>query len=134
MKKLMPPITLFALVPLFTLASPAPSKIDPLGIKMSTSATTMPNIAKSDSSCAKVSLSAIYGGQKSYWSEYERYGATLEEIGYSPEEGPCKNNWEATIRLFNGAKEFLAESIHKKTGETWTINEKKTLTQTHAPK
>jgi hypothetical protein len=34
---------------------------------------------------AKIALAAIYGGEKSYFSEYKKYSSSLYEIGYSPE-------------------------------------------------
>ncbi|HEY8280797.1 MAG TPA: hypothetical protein VIH99_14295 [Bdellovibrionota bacterium] len=33
----------------------------------------------------KISLAAIYGAQKSFYSEYHRYSTDLRQIGYSPE-------------------------------------------------
>jgi hypothetical protein len=78
-----------------------------------------------DSSCAKVALSAIYAGEKSYYSEYNHYSDSLEKIGYQPEVGAC-NDWKSTVRVFQGGQEFLAESTHKN-GERWVINHMKEL-------
>jgi hypothetical protein len=84
--------------------------------------------AHDGSPCAKSSLSAMYGAEKSYYSEYNAYADTYDDIGFSPEPGECPG-WEGSIRLFNGGQEFLATYTKASTGETWTINEKKELRQ-----
>lgn len=81
------------------------------------------------SKCAQAGLSAIYGAERSYHSEYEVYSSSLSDIGYVPEESQCKT-WKASVRIFNGGQEFLATYAKATTGETWEINEKKELRQT----
>jgi hypothetical protein len=81
-----------------------------------------------NTSCAKMSLSAMYGAEKSYYSEYNVYSDTYDDIGFSPEPGECPS-WSGSIRLFSGGQEFLATYTKPSTGETWTINEKKELRQ-----
>ena len=48
-----------------------------------------PNFAKYQSksrqSEAKIALAAIFGGEKSFYSEYSSYIGSMEAIGYSPE-------------------------------------------------
>lgn len=41
--------------------------------------------SKSRQSEAKIALSAIYGGEKSFYSEYSSYVGSLDAIGYAPE-------------------------------------------------
>ena len=79
-------------------------------------------------SCAKIALSAIYGAERSYESEYERFSDSFADIGYAPEPGKCVT-WSASLRLFDGGREFLATAVKSDTGETWTINQRKELRQ-----
>jgi hypothetical protein len=78
--------------------------------------------------CARVSLSAIYGAEKSYHSEYEKFSESYQDIGFEPDQKECPD-WEGYVRVFNGGQEFLATYTKPSTGETWTINEKKELRQ-----
>ena len=78
--------------------------------------------------CAKMSLSAIYGAEKSYQSEYDKFSESFSEIGFEPDLHECKE-WRGSIRVFDGGREFLATYTLPGTGETWTINEKKELRQ-----
>lgn len=78
--------------------------------------------------CARVSLSAIYGAEKSYHSEYEKFSESYQEIGFEPDTRECPD-WEGSVRVFNGGQEFLATFTKPSTGESWTINEKKELRQ-----
>jgi prepilin-type N-terminal cleavage/methylation domain-containing protein len=41
--------------------------------------------SKARQSEAKIGLAAIYGGEKSFYSEYSAYVSSMEAIGYSPE-------------------------------------------------
>jgi len=41
--------------------------------------------SKARQSEAKIALSAIYGGEKSFYSEYSSYISSMDAIGYSPE-------------------------------------------------
>lgn len=84
--------------------------------------------------CAQMALAAVYAAQKSYEAEYKRFGATFNDIGYASEGGACEKNWDLSLRLFNGATEFLAEATHRGNGETWVINQRKELRQTREPK
>jgi prepilin-type N-terminal cleavage/methylation domain-containing protein len=48
-----------------------------------------PNFAKYQSKArqseAKIALSAIYGAEKSFYSEYSAYASSLDAVGYAPE-------------------------------------------------
>jgi hypothetical protein len=77
-------------------------------------------------SCARVSLSAIYGAEKSYHAEYDKYSESYSEIGFEPDTKECPE-WEGSVRVFNGGQEFLATYTKPSTGEKWTINEKKEI-------
>ncbi len=43
------------------------------------------HMAKSRQSEAKIALAAIYGGEKSFYSEYASYAGSMDAIGYAPE-------------------------------------------------
>lgn len=82
--------------------------------------------AVATANCARVSLSAIYGAEKSYHAEYEKFSESYQDIGFEPDTKECPE-WDGSVRVFNGGQEFLATYTKRGTGETWTINEKKEL-------
>lgn len=79
-----------------------------------------------DSSCAKIALSAIYGAEKTYFGENGAYSDKLDQIGFEA-EGDCAKNWNNSVTVGAGGKEFLATSTHKTSGETWTMDQQNNL-------
>ncbi|MGZ3695515.1 MAG: hypothetical protein ACXWQO_15505 [Bdellovibrionota bacterium] len=108
-------ILLLALVPTFTLAS---TKLKD---------ETQPV----DSYCAKMNLSAIYGAEKSYYSEYATYADNFKDIGFEQTDPSC-NDWQLDIRLNGNGQAFLANAKHPD-GQEWSINETKQLVNEHGP-
>lgn len=80
-------------------------------------------------SCPPYTLTMILANQQLHLRNHERYSDSFEDIGFDPKFESCKE-WDASIRLFNGGKEFLATYTDSITGETWTISEKDDLQQT----
>jgi type IV pilus assembly protein PilA len=83
-----------------------------------------PNFAryqsKSRQSESKIALAAIYGGEKSFYSEYSAYISSMDAIGYSP-EGSRRYytiGWNAvhgsTVTGYNGqiANGFWVEALN----------------------
>jgi hypothetical protein len=79
-----------------------------------------------DSSCAKINLAAIYGGEKSYYSEYNAYAGSFKEIGYEYTQGSGCDDWRFDVRLVGDGQQFIATAAHPN-GARWTINEKKEM-------
>ncbi len=76
--------------------------------------------SKSRQSEAKIALAAIYGGEKSFYSEYSSYAGSMDAIGYAPEGSRRYYNvgWSAahatTITGYNGqlTNGFWVESLN----------------------
>lgn len=72
-----------------------------------------PNFARYQSKArqaeAKISLAAIYGGQKSFYSEYSAYIGDVAAVGYIPEGNKrfysvgWENDWAGTVSGFTNA-------------------------------
>lgn len=64
--------------------------------------------SKSRQSEAKIALAAVYGGEKSFYSEYSAYAGSMDAIGYAPEGARryYRVGWSAahatTITGYNG--------------------------------
>lgn len=80
-------------------------------------------------SCPPYTLTMILNNQQLHLKNHQRYSDSFEEIGFDPDFESCKE-WDASIRLFNGGKEFLATYTNSATGESWAISEKDDLQQT----
>lgn len=78
--------------------------------------------------CARTSLSSIYGAEKAYHAEYERFSESYQDIGFEPDPKECPG-WQGSVRVFNGGQEFLATYTNSSTGESWQINDKKEIRQ-----
>lgn len=88
------------------------------------------SMAIEGASCPPYTLTQILSNQQLHLSNHQQFSDSFEEIGFDPKFESCKE-WEASIRLFNGGKEFLAIYTNSATGETWTISEKDDLQQTN---
>ena len=80
-------------------------------------------------SCPPYTLTMILSNQQLHFRNHQRYSESFEEIGFDPKFESCQE-WDTSIRLFNGGKEFIATYTNTATGESWEITEKDDLQQT----
>jgi hypothetical protein len=80
-------------------------------------------------SCPPYTLTMIHENQQLHLKNHQRYSDSFSEIGFDPKFESCKE-WDASMRLFNGGKEYLATYTNTDTGEAWEITEKGDRKQT----
>lgn len=84
-------------------------------------------------SCPPYTLTMIQSNQQLHFQNHQRYSDSFEEIGFDPVFESCKE-WQTSMRVFNGGKEFLATYTNPTTGESWEITEKDDFKQTNEPR
>lgn len=87
--------------------------------------------AKEQNNCAKIPLSAIYSAQSAYHLENLRFADSFDQVGYAlgtEEEKACAH-WKISIQSNKSGAGFVAKSENSLTGESWKMDESKSLVQ-----
>lgn len=87
--------------------------------------------AKEQNNCAKIPLSAIYSAQSAYHLENLRFADSFDQVGYAQgtaEEKACAH-WKISIHASKSGAGFVAKAENSLTGESWKMDESKSLEQ-----